>query len=190
MLSACAAEQLLAAAADMLVPGTTAHRSESAIAFLQHHWDELQFADRVDAIRKLLTVVASAIEPRDQAVVHLTFSGSSLSTASIEPLLQRWAVTHEPPVATLIGIALEAHAQLRIARSIGLRTFVGHELLVAYRVKADENDAIRDLFRLARHAVMHGPIPVGARFAGVRGVVHIGPSKAHALGDYTVTRVD
>lgn len=112
----------------------------------------------------LFTAIAAS-GPTRGLTVTLRFSGVQTPASDMANIVGRWAETSEPPVMTLIGFRAVENASSHITN--GLTSIIGRELAVHYRSPKFERDALRDLARLTRHALMGGEVDAGMHFLGV-----------------------
>lgn len=114
--------------------------------------------------REMFTWAAAASKDIEFRFVWMSSQVETAST-DLSVLQCRWDETEEPPVLSII--ALELGQRLHVTR--GLAPFVGHEVAVRFAKFEQSRDAARSVVRLARAALMNGPIVRHCDYEGIDG---------------------
>jgi hypothetical protein len=147
----------------------TAEIEDDRIALHRKSVTEQGFALTLDDVRVAITVLQYVASRR---ACRLTWRTSEIVVESdiAGTLLTRWAETNEPPILNIVRICWDHNkATPETLTTLGLFPFVGQEIRVQFHPPRDDHYAARTIARLARHALMAGPIADGHKFAGIEG---------------------
>jgi hypothetical protein len=119
-----------------------------------------------DVARSLRLLEALSADAEVQLV--WTASDIIIDGSAAGALLQRWAEIAEPPTLWIIALDLDQRDETGFGHQTrGLMPFVDHELRVKFFDQGQSRSAAQTISRIARHALMYGPIVPGMRFRGL-----------------------
>jgi hypothetical protein len=150
-------------------PYVTAEIDDDRIALHRKSVTEQGFALTLNDVRVAISVLKYVASWR---ACRLTWRTSEIVVESdmAGTLLTRWAETNEPPILNIVRICWDhSEATPETLTTLGLFPFVRQEIRVQFHPPHGDHYAARTLARLARHALMEGPIADGHKFAGIDG---------------------